>query len=78
MYAVVFLLSFMVNCFYALYVLNVSNGKILFAAIFGECVVLCGALITINYIKDNLLLIPLIAGGFLGTLLSVKISNLFK
>jgi tryptophan-rich sensory protein len=78
MYVIVFLLSFMVNCFYALYVLNVSHGKTLLAAIFGECVVLCGAIITINYVKDNLLLIPLIVGGFLGTLLSVKISELFK
>jgi len=67
-----------VNCFYALYVLNVSNGRIVIAAVFGELVVLCGAVITINYIDNHWLLAPLIAGGFLGTLASLKISNLFN
>ena len=78
MYVVVFILSFCVNLFYALYVMNVAKRKLFMAAIFGELVVLCGAFITINYVKDNFLLVPLIGGGFLGTLLSVKISELFK
>ena len=72
MYVLIALLSFCINLFYALYVKNLISGKIIFAAIFGECVVLFGAIATINYVENHYYLIPLVIGGFLGTIASAK------
>ena len=63
----VFVLSFFTNYFYGIYVQSIQDRKIVRAAIFGELIVLTTAVNVINYVENRWLLIPIVAGGFLGT-----------
>lgn len=71
-------LGFVLNLIYALYVRTLAEGKTLMAAIFSETVVFVGAVSTINYVENHLLIIPLIIGGFFGTLSSDKVLAYIK
>lgn len=68
MIVAVFFVSLVVNFFYAVYVVELGNNKILKAAFFGECMVLANAFNVVSYVENKWLLIPMVAGGFLGTL----------
>lgn len=78
MYVAVFCVSFFVNFFYAMYVKSINENKLLKAAIYGECIVGAGALITINYVHNHWFLVPSLIGGFVGTLLTHKICSLLN
>lgn len=66
----VFFASFAVNFFNARYIKYIAEKKILKAAIYSELVVLAVSITTINYIDNYWYIIPMIIGGFAGTLLS--------
>lgn len=74
-YVFVLILSFVNNVLLAFYIKYVSEDSMFRGAVFGESIMVCGAFLTINYVKDNYLLIPLIIGGFLGTYYSRRIKN---
>lgn len=78
MYVVIFILSFCINFLYAMYVKSISKDQMWMAAIYGEVYVLINAVIVINYVSDPYFLIPLISGGFLGTILTKKICSLLN
>ena len=75
---VVFFSAFFVNYLNAMYMKKVAVNKMLAAAIYGEMVVLAAAIVTINYIGSHWMLLPAIIGGFLGTLLTNKITKLLN
>lgn len=77
-YVAIFILSFCINFFYAMYVKYLQKDQMWKAAFFGECIVLAGAINIISYVSNHWLLIPSILGGFIGTLLTNKISRFFK
>jgi hypothetical protein len=77
-YVIIFCISFSVNFFYAMYVKYLSQEKMIRAAIFGECIVVAGAINIISYVNNHWLLIPAVIGGFIGTLLTNKISAFLK
>ena len=68
MYLYVFIVSYFVNIFYAVYIIELGNNKLLKAALFGELLVLAGAFNIINYTQNKWYLIPVVLGGFLGTI----------
>ena len=74
----VFISALVVNIFWANYIQFAAEKKMLKAAIYGELIMICGAVISYNYIHDLRLLIPAILGGFIGTLYSEKLKKLFK
>lgn len=76
--ALVFISAFLVNFLWACYVKQIGKSKMLRAAIYGELIVICGAISTINFINNQLYLIPMIVGGFAGTLLTNKLCRLLK
>lgn len=78
MIILVFLLSFVSNFLYAWYVQSIGANQMLKAALLGEAIVITGAVVVINYVKDPFYLIPMVAGGFLGTLLTNKILKLWN
>lgn len=67
---VVFAASFAVNFLNARYIKYVAEKKMLRAAVYSELVVVATSVVTINYIHNLFYLIPMIIGGFAGTLLS--------
>lgn len=70
--------TFVLGVLYSVYIKALSENKMLRAALFGELVVLCGAVTTVNYVENHWYLIPAIIGGFLGTLLTNGIVKLLK
>jgi hypothetical protein len=75
---IVLLSTFAVGVLYSVYVKALASNKMLKAAIFGELVVICGAITTINYVDDIIYLIPAVVGGFVGTLLTNPICKLLR
>lgn len=71
-------ISFIANFLWFFYIKNVSESAGWKAAIFGELIVLCGCLVTYDFVKDIWLTVPMIIGGFFGTWLSPKIIKFFK
>lgn len=67
---VVFVASLAVNFLNARYIKYVAEKKMLRAAIYSELVVLAASITTINYVHNFWYIIPMIIGGFLGTILS--------
>lgn len=66
----VFFASLAVNFLNARYIKYVAENKILKAAIYSELVVIATSIATINYVSNIWYLIPMIIGGFIGTVLS--------
>ncbi len=75
---IVLLSTFAVGVLYSIYVKALAANKMLRAAIFGELVVICGAITTVNYVNNIIYLIPAVIGGFLGTLLTNRITKLLR
>lgn len=70
--------SFICNMLWAFYIKAVSEEKMLKSAVFGEMIVGAGALSTYLYVNDPWMIIPMLVGGFLGTLTSKQTKKLFK
>ncbi len=62
--------SFAVNFLNARYIKYIAENKILKAAIYSELVVLAYSITTFTYVHNFLYIIPMIIGGFAGTILS--------
>jgi len=71
-YAACFFLAAILDWLWARYIQHTSDGKRLQAASFSALIALWGGLLSIQYIQDNWLLAPMVAGYFVGTYLSVK------
>lgn len=70
--------AFVVNIFWAFYIKYTADNKMVLAAVFGEMILICGAVLTYNYVSNLWMLIPAVTGGFFGTLFSNKIKKFFK
>lgn len=57
------------------YIRRTDQGKAFQAAIFSVSITIFSALITISYVENRVLLIPIAAGGFVGTFISVKMDR---
>lgn len=69
--------SFISNILWAFYIKYVAESSRLKAAIFGEMILVTGAVVTYNYIHNLWLLIPIVIGGFLGTFFNEDIKQFF-
>lgn len=67
---VIIVTSFFVNFLNARYIKYIAEKKVLKAAIYSELVVIAVSITTINYVHNFLYIIPMIIGGFIGTLFS--------
>lgn len=72
---IVVVVSFAVNFFNARYIKYISENKILLAAVYSELVVLAYSFNILTYIENKWYLVPMIIGGFAGTLLSTRKIN---
>lgn len=61
----------LVDVCWAKYFLSVKDHKPFPSAFWGSMIVLFGALTTLNYVHDSLMLIPAVLGGFVGSYLTV-------
>lgn len=69
---VVFFLSIALDWLWAKYIQSTSDGKRLAAATYSAMIAAWGGLLSIEYIANNWLLIPMVLGYFVGTYISVK------
>lgn len=61
-----------VDTLWALYIRYTANGSPWRASISAVGLTLCGALLTLEYVKDPLMLIPAGLGAFVGTFATLK------
>lgn len=72
---VVFVTTAIVDWMWAKYIMHAAKRDAFRAASYGSLLMLGGAFVTISYMHDKLFLLPAIAGGFLGTYLTVRFSK---
>lgn len=71
-FVIIFIIDLLVAFAWGKCVKAVSNNKPLEAALWSAFISASGAITIISYNKDNLLIIPAIVGGGVGTYLSVR------
>jgi hypothetical protein len=69
---IVFAFACMINFCYAGYIRAVGKGTIWKAVLFGEMVTVMAAYNVREFVRDASALIPLIIGGMVGTICSIK------
>jgi len=69
---VVFFAAAILDWIWAKYIQYTSGGRRLLAATFSALIAMSGGILSIEYIHDNWLLVPMIFGYFIGTYMSVK------
>jgi hypothetical protein len=73
--ASVFLATMCIDALYALYTIRLTERKALQSATFGTMIHLFTAFTVISYTKNYWYILPLLAGSFLGTYITVKFSK---
>ena len=68
----VFTVMFITDVLYALYFTSVRDNQAVMAATFGSSIYLLSALVTTKWIEDSWLLLPAVAGAWLGTFVVVR------
>jgi hypothetical protein len=63
----IFLISFIIDWIWALYIISTSKKDPLRAALLSGVILVFGATITISYIENKWYLVPAALGGMLGT-----------
>jgi hypothetical protein len=71
----IILISFAANVLWVFYIKYTAEDKMWKAAMYGELIVLCECLVVFDFVQDLWLTVPVILGGFTGTLVSNKIVN---
>lgn len=69
---VVFSVSAVVDAVWAKYITTAASGKAFSAAIWSSLIVACGSFVTVQYVANRWMILPAIAGGFVGTYLMMK------
>lgn len=69
---VVFLVAALVDAVWAKYIESASAGRAGEAAGWSAAILICGSLITIEYIGNHWLIVPSVLGGVTGTYLTIK------
>jgi hypothetical protein len=75
--AAVFVIDFVVDFAWSMYIKSLANNKSLKAAGWSAFISLAGGITVISYTENNLLLIPAVIGGAIGTYCS-KYFNVSK
>jgi presenilin-like A22 family membrane protease len=73
--ASVFLATMCIDALHALYTIRLTERKALQSATFGTMIHLFTAFTVISYTKNYWYILPLLAGSFLGTYITVKFSK---
>lgn len=68
-------LMVVVDACWAKYTLAMQRKDAMISGLWSVGIMLCGALVTVNYVGDKTMLIPAVIGAFLGTYLAVKHSK---
>ena len=68
-----FLMTFVYDVIYTLYLRRVSQGKALASAIYSSLTFFMSAVVMLSFFHNNELIIPAMLGGFIGTWLLVKL-----
>jgi hypothetical protein len=63
----------LVDFLWAMYISATALGHPVLAAIWATLMFLSGGIVTTEYVKDRMLLIPAAAGAFFGTLIGVMV-----
>lgn len=71
----VFLAMFATDMMWAMYTRQVADRKPLAAAAASVGLLVMGALVTLSYVTNPILLLPAAAGGFAGTWLAVRLEG---
>lgn len=71
----VFVITVGTESLWVFYIRRTDQGKAFQAAIFSVSITIFSALLTISYVENRMLLIPIAAGGFVGTFISVKMDK---
>lgn len=67
----VFLFAIATDFSWAIYMRRVAAGKALSAAVWSVVIAACGAVTVVSYVQNRSLLLPMLAGYFVGTFVSV-------
>lgn len=71
-FAVVMVLMMLVDACWAKYTLAMQKKHPLQSGLWSVGIMLCGALVTVNYVGDKSLIVAAAIGAFIGTFLTVK------
>lgn len=74
-WVLVFLAVFVYDVVYVLFLQNTADKNPAKAAMFSSLLYMMGAYVVISYTASNILLIPAVIGGALGTYITVKWSK---
>lgn len=74
----VFVLTAFVDLAWAFYIRTLATDAGIKAAIWSSVIVLCGAFSMISYVEDRWMLLPAVAGAFVGTLLCKRVETFFE
>lgn len=74
-YVFTFLAVFLLDIVYTYYLRAVQENKALGAGIWSVGCYILGSIAVINYTSDHLLVIPAVAGAFLGTYAGMKLKK---
>jgi hypothetical protein len=69
---IVFIVSILLDIVWGLYIRRTSEGRAIVASNMAALLMLLGAINIVSYTKNRWLLIPIIAGNWIGTFLIVK------
>lgn len=71
----VFLSMTIVDFSWAVYVKAVADERIVLAGVYAMVIVFFGAFTAISYVEDKWMLVPAMAGAFVGTLMSIAFTK---
>ncbi len=73
--AVVFVAMTATDIIWAKYTRHVADGRPTLAAIFSVGIVLAGGFVTLSYVNEPLMLLPMACGAYAGTWLAVRFGH---